>query len=151
MSQRASGYALQPNETYITPDWVWDTLYAEEDWASLAFDCAPPDADFDFLDRDYIPPSDWIATNPPFSLAEKFIRKALKVADKVAMLLPNNFDTAIGRKDLFLQPPFKIKYVLTRRIRWKNLPQKKNGPTSNHAWFVWDYEHLTMEPRIWWI
>ena len=93
-------------------------------WTAL---CAPFNADFDFLTitdtaRD-------IVTNPPFNLADKFISHALKLTEpnggKVAMLLPCTFDTAKSRRYLFWGPPFKIKYTITKRIRWENLVQKK--------------------------
>jgi len=96
-----------------------------------------------------------IITNPPFSLAESFVRHALKltqpiVGAKVAMLLPTYFDNAKTRIGLFKNPPFKIKYVLTNRIRWPNLMQKANGPSTNHAWYVWQWGN-NEEPKIWWI
>lgn len=150
MAQRPSGYQRLPNELYVTPKWVWDKLYEVEDWARLAFDCAPINAEFNFLDSEYLPPSDWLATNPPFNQATAFISRAIDVAEKSAFLLPNGFDTAKKRVDLFTKHPFKVKYVLTNRIRWENLDQKKNGPSMNHAWFVWD-DSYTGEPKIWWI
>lgn len=87
-----------------------------------------------------------IVTNPPFNLAQKFIEHALEITEgrrgKVAMLLPFNFDAAKGRRHLFKDhPAFKVKHALTRRIRWVNLEQKKNGPSTNHAWFVWDWKN----------
>jgi hypothetical protein len=96
-----------------------------------------------------------IITNPPYShgLAGKFVRHALELTfpehftdtsecGKVAMLLPLAWDSAKGRRDLFKDhPAFKAKYILTKRIRWENLEQKKNGPSQNHAWYVWDWKH----------
>jgi len=138
MSQRNSGYARMPRDTYVTPRWVYEALYTVEPWARDAWDCAPINADFDFLSE---PLCLDIATNPPFSLAGEFCRRA-QHASKVAMLLPLAFDSAKGRKDLFAEnPSFKAKYVLTKRIRWENLEQKKAGPSSNHAWYVWDRSH----------
>lgn len=142
MSERNSEYARQAGDTYVTPRWVYDALYAVERF-DRPWDCAPVDAGFDFLEmtvsgRD-------IVTNPPYSLAEKFIRHALDLncitRGKVAMLLPMAFDSAKGRRDLFEKPPFKAKYTITTRIRWENLEQKKAGPSMNHAWFVWDWKH----------
>src|SRR4029079_9986771 len=100
-----------------------------------AFECAPVNYEHDFFSLPLVNPD--IATNPPFRLAEKFCRRALEVGTRGAMLLPHAFDTAKGRVDLW-QPPYKAKYVLTKRIRWENLEQKKAGPSSNHAWYVWD-------------
>lgn len=138
MSQRVSEYARIPGDVYVTPIWVYEALYLVEPWAVDAYDCAPLEPKLDFLEekREALFCCN-IATNPPFSLAEEFCRHAIAGAEKVAMLLPHAFDTAKGRTDLWL-PPFKAKYVLTKRIRWENLEQKKNGPSTNHAWYVWD-------------
>ncbi len=139
MSQRNSGYARMPRDTYVTPRWVYEALYSVEPWAKTAWDCAPVGAEFDFLSDHDIALD--IATNPPFNLANEFCRHAQR-NDRAAMLLPLAFDAAKGRKDLFSENPhFKAKYVLTKRIRWENLEQKKAGPSSNHAWYVWDKSH----------
>ena len=105
-----------------------------------------PQMDFLKLGADWMGQREAIVTNPPYSngLAEKFVRHALKLTDpvngKVAMLLPLAWDSAKTRRDLFAEhPAFKAKYTLTRRIRWENLKQKKNGPSQNHAWYVWDW------------
>lgn len=151
MAQRNSGYARIGGDTYVTPRWVYEALYSVEPWARTAFDPAPVNPDFDFLDPLYIPPLDDIATNPPFSKSEAFCRKALKVAKRVALLLPYAWDTANRRRDLFERGPFKAKYVLTKRIRWENLEQKKNGPSTNHAWYVWDDVASLGPPMIGWL
>jgi hypothetical protein len=65
------------------------------------------------------------------------------------MLLPHAFDAAKNRVDLWEQP-FKAKYTLTKRIRWDNIEQKKNGPSSNHAWFVWDRD-FARPPFMGWL
>jgi len=140
MAQRHSEYARIPGDLYITPGWVYDALYTVEPWAKLAFDCAPVSPTFDFLDPEFEPPTDWLATNPPFRKAEAFCRRAIDLSDKVAMLLPHAFDAAKGRIDLW-KWPFKCKYTLTQRIRWVNLKQKNSGPSNNHAWFVWDKDY----------
>lgn len=154
MSQRNSGYARIPRDTYVTPRWVYEALYAVEPWAKEAWDCAPIDADFDFLASNYWP-SDRIATNPPFNLAAEFCRHAVSIARKVAMLLPMEFDCAKGRRDLFADSrDFKAKYVLTKRIRWENLEQKRAGPSNNHAWYIWDRagkERELSPPRLCWL
>src|SRR5689334_5433476 len=103
MSERRSEYARMPGDTYVTPRWVYEALYSVEPWAATAWDCAPVNADYDFLASD-----EWgkvgyaktIATNPPFNLADEFCRHALSFAKRVAMLLPLAFDAAKGRKDL---------------------------------------------------
>lgn len=142
MSQRNSGYDRLPGDLYVTPKWVYDALYSVETFDD-PWDCAPINADFDFLATGR--PARDIVTNPPFSQAEAFCRHAIEsvrfIEGKVAMLLPMAFDAAKTRRDLFEQPPFKAKYTLTERIRWENLKQKKSGPSTNHAWFVWDWSY----------
>ena len=63
------------------------------------------------------------------------------IKGKVAMQLPQAFDAAKSRKDLFEGPPFKKKYTIRQRIRWENLEQKTNGPSNNHAWYVFDWKY----------
>lgn len=140
MAQRNSGYERVSGDLYVTPQWVWDALYSVEPWAREADDPAPINADFDYLTMPCYQVS--VATNPPFSLAEQFTRKALREVERgVAMLLPMAWDAAKTRRDLFENHPFKAKYTLTKRIRWENLEQKKAGPSNNHAWFVWDWSY----------
>ena len=145
MSQRNSEYARMESDAYWTPEWVYDLLFSVEAFDGGAWDCAPRDPGFDFLSLSE-PFSPSIATNPPFTLAEDFCRHALaltkQVRGKAAMLLPMAFDAAKGRVDLFAKPPSKIKYVLTKRIRWENLEQKTAGPSMNHAWYVWDWNYI---------
>lgn len=138
-----------PRDTYVTPRWVYEALYSVESWAEFAFDPAPADGSYDFLSDD-IPVTRDIATNPPFSLADEFCRKATREAKRVAMLLPVNFDSAKGRTDLFADNySFKAEYRLTTRIRWENLEQKKAGPSQNHSWFVWDRYHSWPPMKGW--
>lgn len=89
-----------------------------------------------------------IITNPPYgqggALARAFVERAILLTvegrGRVIMLLPNEWDSAPKRQHLFEDfPAFVGKYTLTKRIRWTNLPQSKNGPSQNHAWFVWDH------------
>lgn len=139
MAQRKSEYVRMERDTYVTPRWVYEALYAVEDFEQ-PWDPAPADPSFDFFEINDDPRD--IVTNPPFKLAEKFCRHALCLtARKVALLLPLAWDSAKSRRDLFEQRPFKAKYTLFKRIRWENLEQKKNGPSQNHAWFVWDWQY----------
>lgn len=89
-----------------------------------------------------------VVTNPPFGhggrLGMQFIERALQVterrAGKVAMLLPLTFDAGKTRQHVFGKcGTYAGKYVLTTRIRWANLEQKKAGPMENHAWYLWDH------------
>lgn len=80
-----------------------------------------------------------IITNPPYKLAEAFIRQALRFMEpekgRVAMLLRNEYDSAASRRDLFEHPAFLKKLVLTKRPKWS--AEDKASPRHNFAWFVW--------------
>lgn len=95
-----------------------------------------------------VSPAPDIITNPPFgpsgTTAFRFCWHALRLAEyhagRVAMLMRDDFDSAGGRQQLFkFHPAWHKKVVLTERIRWTNLPQKKAGPSGNHAWYIWDW------------
>ncbi len=100
----------------------------------------------DFLADGPIPTCDAVVTNSPYGRsAPRFVRRALELmkprAGLVAMLLPMNWDTAGGRRDLFADhAAFMRKIVLTRRIIWF---EKGGGeaPKENHAWYIWDWAY----------
>ena len=101
----------------------------------------------DLYDRGYTPETvdflttawkcDHVVTNPPYSLAEPFVRHALDVASgTVAMLLKLNFLEGVGRKRLFEEHPPEWVYVFSRRIKFP-LPAGAGGGVLAYAWFVW--------------
>jgi predicted RNA methylase len=103
--------------------------------------------DDDFLARAEAPLhiSDLI-TNPPYGenrrgeLAVRFIEHALELGvPRIAMLLRNDFDSAITRQHLFRnEPRFAGKIVLLNRIKWFVGP---SSPSDNHSFFLWDRGH----------
>lgn len=107
---------------------------------------------YDFLGDNPAPwPDDFtdIITNPPYGLggrmARDFIERSLTLTQArrglVAMLLKDNYDSAIGRKPIFGNcPTWSKKLVLTRRIVWFETGNG-NGPSENHAWYIWDWRH----------
>lgn len=96
-----------------------------------------------------------IVTNPPYGIqgkaAEEFIKVALKLterrAGRVAMLLKPDFDSGLSRTALFRDcPAWSKRVVLLGRILWfEPVPDpvtgKISGPSENHCWFIWDWEH----------
>ena len=165
MSQRVSGYARQPLETYETPSWVtqvvvpylckhclhiWDPangpasriaeVLHEEGFRVLV-------TNDDFLTKTALPHDriDAIVTNPPYGksgkLACQFIAHALELVPTVAMLLRIDFDSGKTRINLFRDcPAFEHKIVLLDRIVWFER-EGAPGPSENHAWFVWNAQH----------
>lgn len=93
-----------------------------------------------------------IITNPPFTRAAQFLAHALEVTEptggSVVFLLPFGFDAARGRKGLMgHHPAFAAKITTSQRIRWSNIPQKDNGPSGDHALFI--YEWNTRRRQAW--
>jgi len=169
VSQRASGYERHERDVYETPAWVTAALVAEgfrEPYAVWEPACGSGKIVrvLDMLGLGQVPvigtdietgndflttPAIWcdcIITNPPYDLATEFIERALAVANirhgQVMMLLRTDFDHAKSRRHLFADcPAFAKKLVLTRRIRWFE-DERKASPSFNHAWFIWDWEHV---------
>lgn len=102
---------------------------------------------FDFFGAHEMGDAGAIVTNPPYDCAEAFVRHAIALSSQtggmVCMLLRNEFDCASGRVDLFDNPPFSRKIVLTKRPRWDwwETDKPKSSPRHNFAWFIWDWRH----------
>ena len=89
----------------------------------------------DFLQLDW---SDWpapavIITNPPYSLAEAFVRKALEVPGAVVVMLLRLNWLAGQKRAAWLRANTPSVYVLPRR------PAFVNGRTdaTDYGWLVW--------------
>lgn len=170
MAQRGSGYERTEGDHYATPSWVVQKLLSVEYLPQPIWEVAPGEghmvraleeagkkvvwSEGDFFDQDPLPGfCRSIVTNPPFNNADAFLVRSLKLTKAadgvVAMLLPVTFDCAKKRLPLF-EFPFKAKYILTQRIRWENLEQKKNGPSTNHAWYVWSWTS-DGSPKLGWV
>jgi hypothetical protein len=161
MSQRSSGYVRRPDEDFPTPPWPVRALLAHlEPRPQLAWDPANGDAgklvitlracgihaigtNSDFLACAAPPVGvDILITNPPYGerkrgeLAVAFIAHALELnVPRIALLLRNDFDSAITRRHLFAdEPRFAGKLILLNRIKWFDGP---SSPSDNHAWFLW--------------
>lgn len=83
-----------------------------------------------------------IITNPPFSLAAKFIHHAHHLGvDYMALLLKSTFWHAERRRRLFeLWTPRRI-YAMT----WRPDFLKKGAPTMDCMWCVWDGLNVNRE------
>lgn len=106
------------------------------------------DSGLNFLAMKYS--CDHIVTNPPYSLAEPFVRHALGVSKgTVAMLLKLNFLEGVKRKKLFEEHPPAWVYVFSRRIKFP-MPSGAGGGVLAYAWFVW-LPGGRHETRVGWI
>lgn len=102
---------------------------------------------------------DAVITNPPYSLAEPFIRKAIddvKDTGVVAMLLKLSFLEGQKRKLFFKRFPPKYVYVFSKRVNiMRNGEEfKEDGTPWNSpmafAWFIWE-KGFHGEPIIRWL
>ena len=95
----------------------------------------------DFLDS-FCASDGEIVTNPPFKLAEKFVRHALDIAPgKVAMLLKLTFLEGQKRHDFFKEHPPARVWVFSKRLTtWRGgpRPEGKSGGMIAFAWFIWE-------------
>jgi hypothetical protein len=104
---------------------------------------------------------DWIATNAPFRLAEQFIERACRIADRgVAMFVRAAFLEGVGRHERLwsVNPPSVIAFFSERviihkgvlrdpdRPYWDEAAQKWRRPSTATAyvWLVWQDG---LEPR----
>lgn len=75
-----------------------------------------------------------IITNPPYNLAEQFVRKSLGCSNKVALLLNLDFAKSKKRYPLFKEsPPARI-WVFSRQIAGD--PRVSDFMVK--AWWIWD-------------
>ena len=101
-----------------------------------------------------------IITNPPYKLAEEFIRQALAYMNSddgpdvrlVAMLLRSEYHHAKRRRDLFTpEVGFAGETILTSRPRWDdwwNGKPPKAAPRHNFSWFIWQKTTMNPDPII---
>ncbi len=97
---------------------------------------------------------DWVITNPPYSHAEDFARRALRVAQEgVALLLKLVFLESQRRKEFFTRFPPKDVYVFRSRVNFYPTDQpeiKGSSGTMAFAWFVWE-KGFAGDPAIKWL
>ena len=87
-----------------------------------------------------------IITNPPYKLAQEFIKKALSIVPegkKVCMFLKVQFLEGKKRKKLFTEyPPIRVWVSSSRLLCAKNAEFEKmkagGGSAVAYAWFVWE-------------
>lgn len=90
----------------------------------------------DFLTADMIP-CDWIITNPPFSLADKFIERCIEHGKPFALLLKSQYWHAKKRLPLFWQNPPAYICPLTWRPDFMFKTRGKGSPLMDVMWVIW--------------
>lgn len=110
---------------------------------------------YDLVDRgywtlkDFFDIDEWdgdIVTNPPYSIAQKFVEHSLDIIKpwaKAAFFLRLLFLEGKARKKLFLENPPKVIYVCSGRVNCaKNWEfDRYTSSAMAYAWFVWEKGH----------
>lgn len=113
--------------------------YENDEWELY---CGP---EYDFFSDDYPYNNvDWIIMNPPYSVIEPFVIRALEIANKgIIMLARLQFLEGESRYDTILKdnPPTDV-YIYVDRIQcWKDGIEPQGSSAQAYAWFIWDNEH----------
>lgn len=113
---------------------IWEPARGQGDMVRALADCGMAVYGTDIRDGiDFLttqqpgnaPAADWIITNPPFSLADEFIRHAAEIGKPFAMLLKAQYWHAAKRAQLFREIP--PSYVLPLTWRPDFLFKERNG------------------------
>ncbi len=85
------------------------------------------------------PRTDWTITNPPFRLAEQFIRRGLQCSDHVAVIVRSAFLEGVGRyRDLFREHRPRLVLQFTERVvMHKGKLSAKGSTATAYCWIVW--------------
>ena len=87
----------------------------------------------DFLEQSDIGNAEWIITNPPFSIADKFIHKAHDLAVPFAFLLKIQYWNSAKRRTLFEQ--IRPRFVLP--LTWRPDFTGQGNSLMDMMWCVW--------------
>jgi hypothetical protein len=92
-----------------------------------------------------------IVSNPPFNLAEHFLRHALKLAThKIAFLLRLSWLEGRGRAWIFNETPLAAVHPFAARVSMPpgTVAQEAKGGAVAFMWAVWDWSHPVGAPPI---
>ena len=106
----------------------------------------------DFLAPHVVRDTDWIITNPPFRLAERFALKALSLSKTgVALLVRTVFIESVGRHERLFST-FKPAFVaqFTERVAMvRGRLDPKASTATGYAWIVWTKRPVTKTQSVW--
>lgn len=93
-----------------------------------------------------------IVTNPPFKMAEDFVRKALDLAShKVCILARLQLLEGRQRKALFETTPLARVWVFSKRLTMTaGSVTSQSGGMLQFAWFVWEHGYAG-RPQLGWL
>lgn len=133
-----------PNETVI-----WEPACGEMDMVSAmqraGYSVIATDLKYgqDFLTTP-LPECDWIITNPPFSVSDKFIERCIEHGKPFALLLKSQYWHAKKRYELFHSAPPSYVCPLTWRPDFLfKKREKRSAPLMDVMWCIWIPGHYS--------
>lgn len=149
------GYMARPLQEYFAE--VFATDVHDYGWSGQQ-----DEADFTFQSARPMLQPDWIVTNPPFRLAERFIQTGLRIATRgIAVFVRSSFVEGVGRYDALFRHtpesvfmPFVERVVLWKGVlldpdvsitRWNKkrdqLVTEKPTSATSYCWLVFEKSH----------
>lgn len=128
-------------QQHLDPDLTWGIDIDPE---------VEPDQVCNYLKTNFKGKYNTIITNPPYSEAIDFIKKALKdvmPGGQVIFLLRINFLGSLTRQNFWKMHPPSHMYVLSKRPSF----MKKGTDATEYAWFVWTKGVHCNDMRINWV
>lgn len=100
----------------------------------------------------FIGKQDWVITNPPFNLAEKFVISSLDISKRgIAVLARTVFIESVGRYErLFsVKPPSFFAQFVERVPMVKGRLDPKVTTATGYSWLVWDNSYTGATQLVW--
>ena len=128
---------------------VQDRGFTSDTWQCFYGD------DYDFLKDGYpFDAADIVIMNPPYSILEPFLIRALEIAkEKLIVLCRMQVLEGEGRYEkIFINNPPTDVYQYVDRIQcWKNGEKPEGSSAQGYCWVVWDKSVKTDAPRLHWL
>ncbi len=86
---------------------------------------------------------DWIITNPPFSIADKFVERCIASGKPFALLLKSQYWHAKKRLKMFRKFPPTFVCPLTWRPDFLFEQEGKHSPLMDVMWVIWNPSPIT--------
>ena len=110
---------------------------------------------------DFIKKNPWrpvvpsIICNPPYRHAAEFVDWAIVLANKVAIIVPQQFPFSQRRHDLFTKNPLARLYFLSNRPSMppgealRDGTAEAKGGSVDYLWMVWEHGHIGPPTAHW--
>jgi hypothetical protein len=140
------GFMARPLMEYFGSDTVFCTDIFDYGWKGMH-------AREDFLFPGAHPPMQvhWTIANPPFRLAEEFIKRAVNISEVgCAMLVRTSFLEGVGRFEGLYRnmPPTIVAQFVERLPMVKGRCDPKASTATSYAWLIWA-RNAEREPMRW--